>query len=134
MAQQARKSKSLSTMTPAQKKRMEKQSDDHPVMQAFRMMNEAEKNDPRLVELLKASRAGDVAQVRRLVKSGLSPNEIAPGDFGQDTAVTAALFARKPAVLRLLGELGADLDDGFMYKPLVTAAEWGNSDLVQALL
>ena len=105
---------------------------EHPLEAFARRQEEAAKNDPRLFDLRDAAAAGDVAKVRRLLKLGLDPSAVPPD--GEDTAVLAAVYARKPEVVRVLARAGADLNDGWPYKPLGLAAEWGHLELVRALI
>jgi ankyrin repeat protein len=107
---------------------------ENPVVRLVRLAKESKQNDPRLVELLHACRDGKLAAVRRLLKAGLSPNAIAPGDVAMDTAISAAVYARQSAVLRLLAAAGADFNDGVMFLPLVLAAGWRHLPLVQVLI
>ena len=110
------------------------QSNQDPILRLLRMAKNSERNDPRLVELLSACRKGNLANVRRLLNAGLSPNEIAPGDATMDTAVSAAVYAQGAAILRVLAAAGADLDAGHSYTPLVTTAGWRHLPLVLALI
>jgi ankyrin repeat protein len=109
--------------------------DESPAWRLMRLSKAAKHNDPRLVELVKACRRGDVAEVRRLLKSGLSPNQIAPGDAALDTAVTAAVYARQAHVIGVLAHAKADLDTTpSSYTPLVTASGWRDLEMVLALI
>ena len=103
---------------------------EHP-SEALALLQEAEE-DPRVVELRQAAHAGDVAKVKRLLELGVDPGA-EPRDAA-DTAVLAAVYARKPAVVRVLAKAGADLNDGWPYKPLGLAAGWGHLELLRALI
>lgn len=105
---------------------------EHPLIALGRMVEDSKQNDPELHELVKAAQAGEIAEVKRLLAKGLSPNQLPPG--GTDTAVWAALYARKPDVMRVLAGSGADLNDGTSNTPLEIAAEWGHVELIRALI
>ncbi|MDM8007485.1 MAG: ankyrin repeat domain-containing protein [Phycisphaerae bacterium] len=107
---------------------------DHPLVRVSRMAEEAKKTDPGVAELVEASRKGDIPAVKRLLAQGLSPNQIPPNDDQMETAVWAAVFARKPEMIRVLAEGEADLEEGFPDTPLVVAAGWGHVELIRALL
>src|SRR5689334_917299 len=96
------------------------------------MAEQSKQNDPELHDLVKAVSAGDIAEVKRLLAKGLSPNQLPPD--GTDTAVWAALYARRPEVIRVLAEAGADLDAGYPDTPLEVASGWGHVELIRALI
>ncbi len=95
---------------------------------------ERARKDPRIGQLVKAAGKGDVATVKRLLAAGADPNAPAPNPNVLETPVWAAVLRRKPQVIQLLADAGADLNTGFPYTPLVVAAEWGNLELLRALI
>lgn len=105
---------------------------EYPLMVFARLAEESKQNDPELHQLVNAVKAGDIAEVKRLLAKGLSPNQLPPS--GPDTAVWEALYARKPDVMRVLAEAGADLDAGYPNTPLEVASEWGHVELIRALI
>jgi ankyrin repeat protein len=105
---------------------------EHPLELFARRQEEAEKNDPRLIELRDAAAAGDVAKIKRLLKLGLDPSALPPD--GDITALLAAVYAGKSDAVRVLVEAGADVNDGWPYKPLGVAAGRGALDLVRVLI
>jgi ankyrin repeat protein len=105
---------------------------EHPMIVFARMARESMQNDPQLSKLTAAAQRGDVPEVKRLLAKGLDPNKLPPG--GTDTAVWAAVYGRKPDVIRVLGEAGADLNAGYPETPLETAGGWGHVELVRALI
>ena len=105
---------------------------EHPLMVLGRMAEESKQNDPELHQLVKAVQAGEIAEVKRLLAKGLSPNQLPPD--GTETAVWEALYARRPDVMRVLAEAGADLDAGYPNTPLEVASEWGHVELTRALI
>src|SRR5688572_14741729 len=98
---------------------------------ALALLQEAEE-DPQVVELRQAAHTGNVAKVKRLLALGVDPGA-EPRDAA-DTAVLAAVYARKPEVVRVLARAGADPNDGWPYKPLGLAAGWGHLELLRALI
>lgn len=107
---------------------------DHPLFRFKKMADEAARSEPGVAKLVRAAREGNVAAVKRLLAEGLSPNQIPPNDPEMETAVWAAVYRRKPAVIRVLAEGGADLDEGFPNTPLQVAAQWGHLGLVRTLI
>src|SRR4051812_8361180 len=105
---------------------------EHPMFVMARMAEQSMHNDPELHQLVAAVREGDAAKVKLLLGKGLSPNQLPPG--GSDTAVWAAVYARKPDMIHVLGEAGADLDAGYPDTPLEVAATWGHVELIRALV
>lgn len=105
---------------------------EHPLAVFGRMAEQSKQNNPELHELVKAVSAGEIAEVKRLLAKGLSPNQLPPD--GTDTAVWAALYARRPEVIRVLAEAGADLDAGYPDTPLEVASGWGHVELIRALI
>jgi ankyrin repeat protein len=105
---------------------------EHPLELFARRQEQAEKNDPRLIELRDAAAAGDVAEVRRLLKAGLDPSALPPD--GDDTALIAAVYASRADIVRLLIKAGADVNDGWPSKPLGIAAGRGDLEVVRALI
>ena len=94
------------------------------------------KADPRIGQLVKAARKGDVKRVRELLASGADPNQYDPFDDDSllDPPLMVAVFARQPEVVRVLAEAGASLTPRGPYDPLVLAAGWGHLELIEALL
>ena len=119
-------------MAAKRKTRAKRLVKEHPFVALARRQEQAAKNDPRLIDLRDAAAAGDLPTVKRLLKAGLDPSALPPG--ADDTVVLAAVYAGKADIVRVLAKAGADLDDGWPYKPLGIAADRGDLAVVRALL
>jgi hypothetical protein len=106
--------------------------EEHPLIRLARLQERSKDAGPLVAKLVKAARAGNLSSVKRLLAQGVDPNLADLNDPGADTPVWAAMYARKPEVIEVLGKAGADLNDG-MESPLRVAVFWGDLKLIRAL-
>ncbi len=104
----------------------------------YERQKEQGRKDPRIGELVVAARKGEVETVKRLLAAGGDPNAPAPSPEATsdmlETPLWAALYGRKPAVVKLLADAGADVNEGFPDTPLGAAINLKNLDLIRALI
>jgi hypothetical protein len=103
-------------------------------LKEFERAQKRAREDPRIGQLVRAAGKGDVEAVGRLLDSGADPDARDPDADGYPSPVWAAVYARKPEVIRLLAAADADLDAGFPYTPLGAAVNYRNLELIRALV